>query len=84
MSDDRRLPDREREALIEASVSAWRPRAPDGRILPHPSWADLSGEDRLHAFEETVRARALESLLDRVGLSTTARAILGRIGRAPG
>jgi hypothetical protein len=75
--------DRERARLIEETVSAWRPRTPDGRILAHPSWADLPAEERVRAHEETARARALESLIDPAGLSTTARAVLRRIGAPP-
>lgn len=78
------MTDRERDRLIEEAVTAWRPRAPDGRILPHPSWADLAEPDRLRVFDETVRARALERLLDPEGLSSTARAVLGRIAGATG
>jgi hypothetical protein len=70
------------EPLVEAALTAWRPRSPDGRILAHPAWADLPESDRERAFDETLRARALESLLDRRGLSTTARAVLRRLGFA--
>jgi hypothetical protein len=73
---------RERERLIESTVSAWRPRTPDGRILAHPSWADLPEADRASAWDETARARALEALIDPAGLSTTARAVLRRIAPA--
>ena len=71
--------DREQEALLEETVTAWRPRTPDGRILAHPAWADLPETDRERAFDETLRARTLESLLHPRGLSTTARAVLERI-----
>jgi hypothetical protein len=74
---------REREALLEETTTAWRPRTPDGRILTHPAWADLPESDRERAFDETMRARALESLLDPRGLSTTAQAVLRRLGFAP-
>lgn len=74
------MSDRELEALIEAAVSSWRPRSPDGRILPHPAWADLPDDERRRAFDETLAARALERLLDPRGLSTTGRAVLGRLG----
>jgi hypothetical protein len=70
---------RERESLIEAATTAWRPRAPDGRILPHPTWADLGEDDRVRVYEEAGQARALEGLLHASGLSTTARAVLTRI-----
>ena len=67
--------------LIEAALTAWRGRTPDGRILPHPSWADLSPTDRQRLYDETLRARALEQALDGRGLSTTARNVLSRIDR---
>ncbi|HET8948100.1 MAG TPA: hypothetical protein VFQ07_14075 [Candidatus Polarisedimenticolia bacterium] len=71
---------RERESLLEETLTAWRPRTPDGRILAHPAWADLPETERARAFDETLLARALESLLHPRSLSTTARAVLGRIG----
>ena len=73
---------RDEDLLIEAAVSAWRPRAPDGRILPHPAWADLSPEDRERVYEDTLVARGIEQGLDAQGLSTTARCVLGRISGA--
>ena len=73
---------RERDRLVESTVTSWRPRTPDGRILAHPSWADLPEDERARAWEETARARALESLIDPAGLSTTARAVLRRISTA--
>jgi hypothetical protein len=77
--------ERERDRLVEETVSAWRPRTPDGGILPHPAWADLPQSDRERAFDETLRARFLEAALDPGGLSGTARAVLGRIaGRLRG
>ena len=80
MSDDRRpLSPEEHEALVEAAVTAWRPTAPDGRVLDHPAWRDLDEGGRMLAFDETVRARQMESALDADGLSTTARAVLARI-----
>jgi hypothetical protein len=78
------MSDRERDALIEEALTAWRPRAPDGSLLPHPAWADLAEPDRVRVFDETLRARSLERLLDPNGLSTTARAVLGRIAGASG
>jgi hypothetical protein len=71
----------ERELLIEQATSAWRPRDPDGRIRAHPAWADLDGPARERLFEETSETRALERALDPEGLSSTARAVLSRIGR---
>lgn len=69
----------DRDTLIEAALTAWRPRSPDGVIHPHPAWADLAPDDRQAAFEATLRARAMESLVDPEGLSTTARAVLRRL-----
>lgn len=72
---------RDVDILIEAALTTWRGRTPDGRILPHPSWADLSPDDRQRLYDDTLRARALEQVLDREGLSTTARNVLSRIDR---
>ena len=69
----------DRDALIEAALTSWRPRSPDGQIHSHPAWADLSEQDRQTVFRATLQARSVESLLDPEGLSTTARAVLGRI-----
>ncbi len=67
------------ELLIERVVSAHRERDPLGALRGHPAWYDLSLENRVRAYEETVRSRALEAALDPQGLSTTARALLARI-----
>jgi hypothetical protein len=72
--------DRERELLIEAAVGAWRPRRADGRIGVHPAWADLDVAGRAEAYEAARLQRRLEAALDEEGLSSTARAVLGRIG----
>ena len=78
------MTDRERDRLIEEAVTAWRPRTPDGSVLPHPAWADLADAERVRVFDETLRARSLERLLDPEGVSTTARAVLARIALAQG
>jgi hypothetical protein len=69
------------EHLVEAATTAWRPRDAAGTIRRHPAWADLDPEGRRAAYAATVRARALEAAVDPDGLSTTARAVLGRIRR---
>ena len=69
----------EREALIEAVVSAWRPHSPHGEQRAHPAWYDLDDAGRSEAFRQTRLQRRLEAALDPEGLSTTARAVLGRI-----
>ena len=71
---------RDAERLIEEALTAWRPRSPDGRILPHPAWSDLPAGDRARLFDEAMRMRALERALDAEGISATGRAVLARIG----
>ena len=73
--------DRERDRLIEAAVSAWRPVDLDGRTRPHPAWADLSEADRRRVHRETELQRRIEGALDPDGLSSTARAVLRRVAR---
>lgn len=67
-------------ALIEQVVGAFRERDPDGNIKWSPAWHDLDADARRQAFEETRRQRRIEAALDPDGLSSTARAILARIG----
>lgn len=71
---------REREELIEAVTTAFRPRdALTGTLRAHDAWHDLDAEGRKQAYEETLVTRELESALDPEGLSSTARAILARL-----
>jgi hypothetical protein len=71
----------EREALIEAVTSAFRPRdALTSELRASDAWYDLDEAGRVEAFERTIELRALESAMDGEGLSTTARAVLARIG----
>jgi len=69
----------EREILVEAAASAWRPRDPDGAVRSHPAWHDLDAEGRREAFEVARQMRALEAAADPEGLSGTAKAVLARI-----
>ena len=71
----------ERQALIHAVTSAWRPLGSDGSIRPLSSWSDLDAVARVDAFEATVEMRRLEAAADPNGLSTTARAVLARIAK---
>jgi hypothetical protein len=71
----------DRDELIEAAAGAWRPRDPQGRVHPHPAWADLDDAGRRAAYEMARQSRTLEAALDPEGLSTTARAVLARIRR---
>ena len=72
---------REQAMLIEEAATAWRPRAPDGRTLEHPAWADLDTVARKAAFEESLAMRVLEAALDPDGYSTTVRAVAAAIAK---
>ena len=69
----------EEELLLEQVTSAHRERHADGSIKTHPAWHDLDDDGRKEAFEATVTLRKLEAALDAEGLSSTVRAVLGRI-----
>jgi hypothetical protein len=67
------------EALIEAAVTAYRPRDVEGRLEPPPEWWDLAPEalDELHRRQ--LLAREIERMVDPEGWSGTMRAVMGRI-----
>ena len=69
----------ERELLLAAATTAWRPRTAGGGVRAHPAWSDLDAADRLLVYDTTVQLRPLEAALDANGLSTTARAVLARL-----
>lgn len=69
----------DRDALIEATLSAYRERDEAGRPRVAPAWADLSPEDRAAAFEASRVARALEAAWDPRGRSATVRAVAERV-----
>jgi hypothetical protein len=69
----------DRDALIEATLSAHRERDDAGRPRPAPAWADLSPDDRVEAFEASRAARALEAAWDPRGRSATVRAVAERV-----
>lgn len=73
------MTDPEREALVEACVTAHRPPDPRGEIRFHPAWHDLDESGRLQAFDAALVQRKLEATLDGEGFSTTVRAVLARI-----
>ncbi|GAB4370089.1 MAG: hypothetical protein Kow0062_04530 [Acidobacteriota bacterium] len=84
MTRGRREDDRERARLIERVVSAWRDRAPGGRIVPPAEFLDLPAGERELAYREQLVARALEAAWDPRGLSTTGRlvvAVARRLGQ---
>jgi hypothetical protein len=72
---------RAREALVEATAGAWRPRRPGGGVGSHPAWHDLDAAGREEAFLAARSARRLEAALDPEGLSSTSRAVLARVRR---
>jgi hypothetical protein len=73
----------DRDRLIEAAASAWRPRAPHGALGVHPAWSDLDASGREAAYDRARLSRTLEAALDPAGLSTTARAVMARIRAQP-
>ncbi len=72
---------RDEELLLEQVTSAHRRRRSDGSVQSHPAWHDLDDAGRRDAFEQTLLQRQLEAAMDPEGLSTTARALLHRLGR---
>ena len=69
----------ERDDLVEQVAAAARPRARDD-LRYHPAWHDLDAEGRTRAFELSKALRTVEAALDPEGMSTTVRAVLGRLG----
>jgi hypothetical protein len=66
--------------LIEAAASAYRARDPSGAVEFHSAWWDLDDHGRQAAFVATLQSRTLEAALDPQGLSSTAKAVLARLG----
>lgn len=68
------------DELIEEVAGAFRPaRASGDSTLP--AWHDLDEAGRRQAFELALSLRTLEAAVDPDGLSTTARAVLGKISK---
>jgi len=67
------------ELLIEQVASAYRPPSRD-ELRYHPAWHDLGEAGRLRAYELARAVRKVEAALDEEGMSSTVRAVLGRIG----
>lgn len=74
------MTDAERDVLIEAVLSAHRERDLLSELRFHPAFYDLDPAGREQAADEAMVLRRLEMALDPDGLSTTARAVLSRIG----
>jgi hypothetical protein len=70
---------RERNALIEASVTAYRERDLEGRLVPPAEWWDLAPEALDELFRRQVLTREIERVMDPQGQSATAKAVLARI-----
>ena len=70
---------RERDALIEASVTAHRRRDAEGRVLPPPEWWDLSVDALDELYRRQLLTRHLERLIDPRAESATVKAVLARI-----
>lgn len=72
--------ERERDALIEAGVSAHRERDREGRLVPPPEWWDLAPEDVEELFRRQIVSREVERAMDPEGRSATVKAVLARLG----
>lgn len=68
----------DRDALIEATLSAFRERDEAGRPRFAPAWADLAPDDRDAAFEASIAARTLEAAWHPRGWNATVRSVLER------
>jgi hypothetical protein len=73
----------ERNTLILSVSSAHRERDAHGEIRAHRHFYDLDEAGRAEAHDETARVRLLEAAASADGLTSTARAVLARIKRAP-
>lgn len=71
---------RERDVLIEASLSTHRERDPEGRLVPPPAWWDLAPEDLDELFRRQVLAREVERAVNARGWSGTVAAVMARLG----
>ena len=69
----------EEDLLVEQVAGAYRPPSPD-ELRYHPAWHDLDADARTRAFDLSRVLRPLEAALDPDGLSTTARAVLRKLG----
>lgn len=70
---------REREGLIEASVTPHRDRDREGRVVPPSAWWDLPPDACEEAYRLQFVTRELEKATDPAGRSGTVRAVFARI-----
>jgi hypothetical protein len=73
---------RERNVLIEASVTAHRERDLEGRLKPPAEWWDLAPEALDELFQRQLVTREIERVMDPQGQTATVKAVLARIERA--
>jgi len=71
--------DEGQDALLEATLTAYRERDAEGLPLAPPQWWDLSEETCELAAARQLQARVVESALDERGWSGTVRAVLERV-----
>lgn len=67
-------------SVLEQATTAFRPLGPSGEVAAHPAFWDLDEAGREMLGEVVERQRVMEAALDPEGLSTTARAVLARLG----
>jgi len=67
------------DPLVEALLTPYRSRDPEGRPVPPPAWWDLPPERLEEVHRMVLAARRLERALDPDGVSGTARAVLARL-----
>jgi hypothetical protein len=72
--------ERERDDLIEASVTAYRERDVDGHPMPPAEWWDLPPEALDELYRRQLLARAIDRAMDPAGQSATVKAVLARVG----
>jgi len=70
----------ERDALIEAVVSAYRERDPRGGVRPSPAFYDLDDAGREAAFDAAEQQRTIEAAIDPQGRNATVKAVLAILG----
>ena len=71
--------ERDRDALIEISVTAHRERDAQGHLAPPAAWRDLPPEALDELFERQLLTRGLERLIDPEGQTATVKAVMERM-----
>ena len=76
---NRPLRDGERDALVEAVLSPRRTRDAEGRLVPPPTWWDLSPELLDSVYRKALEVRRLERAAHPRGASGTVGAVMAWI-----